>query len=127
MSRGGFRTRREVEHAFAELRDEIRRGEYVAPLKITVAVFLQGEWLPAVRASIRAGTWGHDASALRRQGSGRVVVGHQGYDAIQALNGVGPILGVIFVAEIGDLTRSSSARHLCSWAGLTPSHRESDQ
>jgi transposase len=51
----------------------------------------------------------------------------KGYQAIQALNGVGPILGAIFVAEIGDVTRFSSARHLCSWAGLTPVHRESDQ
>ena len=32
----------------------------------------------------------------------------------------------IFVAEIGDITRFADARHLCSWAGLTPSHRESD-
>jgi transposase len=31
------------------------------------------------------------------------------------------------VAEIGDVTRFPDARHLCSWAGLTPSHRESDQ
>jgi transposase len=32
----------------------------------------------------------------------------------------------VFVAEIGDVTRFVSARHLCSWAGLTPRHRESD-
>ena len=32
----------------------------------------------------------------------------------------------VFVAEIGDVTRFASARHLCSWAGLTPRHRESD-
>jgi transposase len=51
----------------------------------------------------------------------------KGYQAIQALYGVGPILGAIFVAEIGDVGRFSSARHLCSWAGLTPTHRESDQ
>jgi hypothetical protein len=30
------------------------------------------------------------------------------------------------VAEIGDITRFADARHLCSWAGLTPSHHESD-
>ena len=50
----------------------------------------------------------------------------KGYQAIQALHGVGPILGAIFVAEIGDVTRFASARHLCSWAGLTPVHHESD-
>ena len=32
----------------------------------------------------------------------------------------------MFVAEIGDVTRFASPRHLCSWAGLTPRHRESD-
>jgi transposase len=51
---------------------------------------------------------------------------HAGYKAIQALNGVGPVLGAIFVAEIGDVTRFCSRRQLCSWAGLTPTHRESD-
>lgn len=51
---------------------------------------------------------------------------HAGYEAIQAIKGVGPIMAAIFVAEIGDVSRFPSARHLCSWAGLTPSHRESD-
>ena len=35
-------------------------------------------------------------------------------------------MAAILVAEIGDVTRFASARHLCSWAGLTPTHRESD-
>src|SRR5262245_26153228 len=51
---------------------------------------------------------------------------HPGYEAIQAIKGVGPIMAAIFVAEIGDVGRFPTARHLCSWAGLTPSHRESD-
>ncbi|MGH3515224.1 MAG: IS110 family transposase [Pseudonocardiaceae bacterium] len=49
-----------------------------------------------------------------------------GYRAVQALAGVGPVLAAVFVAEIGDVSRFPSARHLCSWAGLTPTHRESD-
>ncbi|MGH9153283.1 MAG: IS110 family transposase [Acidimicrobiales bacterium] len=49
-----------------------------------------------------------------------------GYQAVQAIPGVGPVLGAVFVAEIGDVGRFASARHLCSWAGLTPTHRESD-
>lgn len=49
-----------------------------------------------------------------------------GYRAIQAIPGVGPVLAAIFVAEIGDVARFPNARHLCSWAGLTPRHRESD-
>ena len=49
-----------------------------------------------------------------------------GYRAIQAIPGVGPVFGAIFVAEIGDVGRFDSAEKLCSWAGLTPKHRESD-
>jgi transposase len=52
--------------------------------------------------------------------------GHSGWRAIQAIPGVGPVLGAVFVAEIGDVQRFPTARHLCSWAGLTPSHHESD-
>lgn len=52
--------------------------------------------------------------------------GHTGWEAVQAIPGVGPVLGAVFVAEIDDVTRFPSARHLCSWAGLTPKHHESD-
>jgi transposase len=51
---------------------------------------------------------------------------HRGYRAIQAIDGVGPVLGAVMVAEIGDITRFGSPDRLCSWAGLTPKHRESD-
>jgi len=50
----------------------------------------------------------------------------RGYQAILRLNGVGKVLGAIFVAEIGDVSRFDSPEKLCSWAGLTPKHRESD-
>ena len=52
--------------------------------------------------------------------------GHRGYRAIQTIYGVGPITAAIFVAEIGDVTRFPTSRHLCSWAGMTPKLRESD-
>jgi transposase len=52
--------------------------------------------------------------------------GHRGWAAIQAIPGVGPVLGAVFVAEIDDVDRFPTARHLCSWAGLTPKHHESD-
>jgi transposase len=55
------------------------------------------------------------------------LAGDLGYQSIQAIPGVGPTLGAIFVAEIGDISRFKSARHLSSWAGLTPNHRESDE
>ena len=50
----------------------------------------------------------------------------RGYRAIQKLNGIGPTMAAILVAEIGDVSRFRSAEALCSWAGLTPKHRESD-
>jgi transposase len=52
--------------------------------------------------------------------------GDRGYWAIQQLPGVGPVLGAVFVAEIGDVHRFVDPSRLCSWAGLTPQHRESD-
>src|ERR671910_228035 len=56
----------------------------------------------------------------------RRLKGHPGYEAIQALGGVGPVLAAVFVAEIGDVGRFDNPRRLCSWAGLTPRLRESD-
>ena len=50
-----------------------------------------------------------------------------GYQALMTLPGVGKVIAAIFVAEIGDITRFDSAKKLCSWAGLTPKHRESDE
>jgi transposase len=52
--------------------------------------------------------------------------GHPGYTAVQAIDGVGPVLAAVFVAEIGDVHRFARPEQLCSWAGLTPRHRESD-
>jgi transposase len=51
---------------------------------------------------------------------------HRGYQVVQAINGVGRTIAAIVVAEVGDVTRFSTPRHLCSWAGLTPGRRESD-
>lgn len=51
---------------------------------------------------------------------------HTGYRAIQQVPGIGPTLAAVFVAEIGDVHRFTDPAHLCSWAGLTPTHRESD-
>ncbi len=49
-----------------------------------------------------------------------------GYVAVQQIPGIGPILGAVFVAEVGDVTRFSNAAQLACWAGLTPKHHESD-
>jgi transposase len=52
----------------------------------------------------------------------RILCDDAGYNAVQAIYGVGRVFAAIFVAEIGDVTRFGSAKALCSWAGLTPLH-----
>jgi transposase len=47
---------------------------------------------------------------------------HRDYRAIQAIDGLGPVL----VAEIGEVSRFPGPAQLASWVGLTPRHRESD-
>ncbi len=56
----------------------------------------------------------------------KMLANHQGYRAIQAIHGVGSVLAAVFVAEIGDVTRFASPAHLASWAGMTPTHHQSD-
>jgi transposase len=50
----------------------------------------------------------------------------RGYQVIQQLPGIGPVLAAVIIAEIGDVTRFRTAAQLCSWGGLTPRHPESD-
>jgi transposase len=57
---------------------------------------------------------------------GAQLAGHPGYRAVQAIDGVGPILAMVLVAEIGDIHRFGGPAQLCCWAGMTPKHRESD-
>jgi transposase len=47
-------------------------------------------------------------------------------DVLCQIYGIGRYLGMLIVAEIGDIERFPSARHLCAWAGLTPTVRSSD-
>jgi len=49
-----------------------------------------------------------------------------GYQAVKTIPGIGPILGAVFVAEVGDVRRFARAEQLSCWAGLTPKPHESD-
>jgi transposase len=51
---------------------------------------------------------------------------HPGYAAVQTIPGIGPTLGAVLVAEIGEVGRFATAAQLACWAGLTPKHHESD-
>lgn len=52
--------------------------------------------------------------------------GDRGYQVIQQLPGIGPVLPPVIIAEVGDVIRFKNAGQLCSQSGLTPRHRESD-
>src|SRR3954451_7802757 len=47
-------------------------------------------------------------------------------DVLTQIRGVGRYTALLIIAEIGDVTRFPTARHLCSWAGLAPTGRSSD-
>jgi transposase len=46
---------------------------------------------------------------------------------LKTMPGVGTIIAITILAEIGDISRFSSPKALCHWAGLTPRVRNSDQ
>jgi transposase len=47
-------------------------------------------------------------------------------DVLCQIRGVGRYTAMLIIAEVGDINRFPTARHLCSWAGLAPSVRSSD-
>jgi hypothetical protein len=65
------------------------------------------------------GTYDAEVARLDRTIAKRLAH-HRGYRAIQAIDGVGPVIAAVMVAEIGDVARFPSPDRLCSWAGLTP-------
>jgi transposase len=66
-----------------------------------------------------------EIARLEEQAAG-MLAGDRGYIAIRQLPGIGPVLGAVITAEIGDITRFRTPGQLASWAGLTPRHYESD-
>jgi transposase len=68
---------------------------------------------------------GAEVAVLDAVIAGRLA-GERGYQVIQQLPGIGPVLAAVIIAEIGEVSRFSTAAQLCSWAGLTPRHYESD-
>ena len=66
-----------------------------------------------------------EIARLEEQAAG-MLAGERGYAAIRQLPGIGPVLGAVIAAEIGDITRFRNPGQLASWAGLTPRHYESD-
>jgi transposase len=46
-------------------------------------------------------------------------------DLLQSIPGIGPTTSAIILAEFGDVERFGDARHMASFCGLTPRHRQS--
>jgi transposase len=66
-----------------------------------------------------------EIEVFARLARGRLA-GDPGFRAVQSIPGIGPILGAVLIAEIGDVHRFATAEKLTCWAGMTPTHRESD-
>jgi transposase len=47
-------------------------------------------------------------------------------DVLTQIRGIGPYTAMLIIAEVGAIERFPDARHLCAWAGLTPTIRSSD-
>jgi transposase len=77
-------------------------------------------------ASLRAliGVLDSEIARLGQQAAG-MLAADPGYAAVRELDGIGPVLAAVIIAEIGDVTRFRKPGQLCSRAGLTPRHCES--
>ena len=47
-------------------------------------------------------------------------------EVLTQIRGIGPYTAMLIIAEVGEISRFPDARHLCAWAGLTPTVRSSD-
>ena len=47
-------------------------------------------------------------------------------DVLSQIRGIGRYTAMLVIAEVGEISRFPSPRHLCAWAGLTPTVRSSD-
>lgn len=56
--RAGFASEGDAQRAVRELLHKIDTGDYVETSEQTVAAFLEGEWLPAIRPKVAGGTYG---------------------------------------------------------------------
>ncbi len=54
--RSGFRTKKDADGALNDILGSLQHGSYVQPAKVTLAEFLQDEWLPAIEHTVRPTT-----------------------------------------------------------------------
>lgn len=56
-TKGGFPTKREAQRHLNDQLARLDRGSYAAPSRLTVGDYLAGEWLPAIKATVRPSTY----------------------------------------------------------------------
>jgi transposase len=64
--------------------------------------------------------------AQARQEIDALAVNDPRVEVLTQLRGIGRYTAMLVIAEVGEISRFRSARHLCAWAGLTPTVRSSD-
>jgi integrase len=100
-SKGGFRTRKEAQQFLNEQLQRLDAGTYTGPSKLTVSEFLVGEWLPAVRGTLRPLSYEKYEQAVRLY-----LVPRLGRIRLQAL-GAGQINGAYNDLEAAGLSVST--------------------
>jgi len=100
----GFRTRREASEALTEILGQLSTGQYVAPSKLTVGRFLEDEWLPAIRASVRPLTFESYAGNVRNH-----IVPRLGSVPLQQVTP--PILNSVY-SELGQTLAPRTVRYI---------------
>jgi integrase len=65
VSKGGFATKRDAQRALTEALSSVASGKYVLRSKMTLGQYLEDEWLPAIRTTIRPTTHEHYTSNVR--------------------------------------------------------------
>lgn len=63
--RSGFPTRKAAERALADAMKALNDGAYVEPSRQTFGQFLEGEWLPSMKARLRPSTWASYSSIVK--------------------------------------------------------------
>ena len=61
----GYSTKRDAERARTEVLSRLDHGTYVEPDRRALGPYLEVDWLPAMRASVRASTWDSYARNIR--------------------------------------------------------------
>ena len=77
----GGGTKAEAEAELTRILSRLQGGEYVSPSRVTVRAFLEDEWLPAVRSTIRPGTLAVDEVIISAH-----ILPHIGRVRLQALS-----------------------------------------